>query len=201
MLSLLLIPLALAGTVEAPPLEPDQSAAIFAGGCFWCVEAAFDDVPGVISATSGYTGGTLKHPTYGVVGHLEDQHKEAVRVVFNPKKVTYEQLMYLYWRNVDPFDLDGQFCDQGTSYEPVVFVADDYQRRAAEASKAVAEERLHAQIQVPIRDATTFWVAEDFHQDYHKLNSVKYTYYRWACGRDARLDEVWGGEARGAAKH
>lgn len=185
-----------AGTDAAPKPPPGMETAVFAGGCFWCVEAAFDGLPGVLTADSGYTGGTLERPTYEQVGHTEHAHVEAVRVVFDPKKVTYDELLYRYWRNIDPFDLDGQFCDQGTSYAPVVFVSSPAQRAAAEASRKVAADRLGKPIEVPIRDAATFWIAESYHQDYHSKNPYRYGYYRWGCGRDARLDAVWGAEAR-----
>ncbi|HMV70272.1 MAG TPA: peptide-methionine (S)-S-oxide reductase MsrA [Myxococcota bacterium] len=200
-LLLALFPLAAAadGTQAATKPAAGLETAIFAGGCFWCMEAAFDGLAGVVTAESGYTGGKLTHPTYQQVGHTEHEHVEAVRVVFDPKKVSYDELLFRYWRNVDPFDLDGQFCDQGTSYQPVVFVDGAAQRTAAEASRKVAAEQLGKAVEVPIRDAATFWLAEDYHQDYHSKNPYRYSYYRWGCGRDARLDEVWGAQARGGA--
>lgn len=189
------------GTEAAPPLAPGQEEAVFAAGCFWCVEAAYDGVPGVVSASSGYTGGTLPNPSYAQVSHTETGHIEAVRVVYDPAKISYDLLLYIFWRNVDPFDHDGQFCDQGPSYQPAIFVKGETQRQAAVASRTVVEKQLGRAVQVPIRDASTFWLAEDYHQDYHSKNSVKYSYYRWGCGRDKRLSEVWGTEAGGGVKH
>ena len=177
---------------EAPP--PGLAAAIFAGGCFWCMEPPFDKVEGVVSTTSGYTGGTKAGATYQEVTHGGTGHKEALRVVYDPAKVTYPQLLEVYWRNVDPVDAAGQFCDKGDSYKPAIFVADDAQRQAAEASKAAltASGRFKQPITVTVEPAGAFWEAEDYHQDYYKKNPTRYNFYRWNCGRDARLEAVWG---------
>ena len=168
---------------------------MFAAGCFWCVESAFDDLPGVIEAVSGYTGGATPKPTYYQVGAGKTGHTEAVRVVYDPAKVSYEQLLTVFWHNVDPFDPDGQFCDQGDQYRPGIFAVDAAQAAAAAASKAAADKRLGKPTVVPVVQAGAFWMAEDYHQDYHRTNTLKYRYYRWGCGRDARLTEVWGADA------
>ncbi len=188
---------AYAGTTDgtARPLKPGEAEAVFAAGCFWCVESAFDDMPGVIEAVSGYTGGATPKPTYYQVGAGKTGHTEAVRVVYDPKKVSYEQLLQVFWHNVDPFDPDGQFCDQGDQYRPGVFPVDAAQAAAAAASKAAADKRLGKPTVVQIAQAGPFWMAEDYHQDYHRTNTLKYRYYRWGCGRDARLTEVWGADA------
>jgi peptide-methionine (S)-S-oxide reductase len=148
----------------------------------------------VVSTTSGYTGGTVAGATYRQVGAGGTGHVEAVRVVFDPAKVSYGKLLEVYWKNVDPLDGGGQFCDRGPEYRPAIFVHDDEQRHAAEASKAAlaASGRFKEPIAVAVEPAREFWVAEDYHQDYYLKNPVKYRYYRWGCGRDARLEERWG---------
>jgi peptide-methionine (S)-S-oxide reductase len=181
-------------TRRAEPPSANLAAATFAGGCFWCMEPPFDKTEGVVSTTSGYTGGTVAGATYRQVGAGGTGHTEAVRVVFDPAKVSYDKLLDVYWKNVDPLDGKGQFCDRGPEYRPAIFVHDDEQRRAAEASKAAlaASGRFKEPIAVAIEPAGDFWVAEDYHQDYYLKNPVKYRYYRWGCGRDARLEERWG---------
>jgi peptide-methionine (S)-S-oxide reductase len=172
------------------------TSAIFAGGCFWCMEKPFDQMDGVISTTSGYTGGRLLNPTYEQVGRGGTGHIEAVKVVYDPTRVTYAQLLDTYWRQVDPFDPDGQFCDQGETYSPAIFVSGPDQQSAAEASKAKIVARFAGQdIGVKIIAVTTFWDAEGYHQDYYIKNPVRYAYYRNGCGRDARLKAVWGASA------
>jgi peptide-methionine (S)-S-oxide reductase len=166
-------------------------SAIFAGGCFWCTEADFEKVPGVISAVSGYTGGALEKPTY----RNHEGHVEAVRVVFDPAKVSYATLVNRYWRTVDPLDDTGQFCDKGSSYRTAVFVNSPAQRRAAEASRTAAQRMLGRPLVTPIRDATRFWPAEREHQDYAKKNPLRYNVYRTGCRRDARLKALWGSAA------
>jgi peptide-methionine (S)-S-oxide reductase len=176
----------------APP--PGLAAAIFAGGCFWCEEAAFEGVAGVESVTSGYTGGHVERPSYEHVSAGGTGHVEAIEIVYDPKRVDYERLLDLFWHNVDPLDGGGQFCDRGSQYRSVVFVRDASQRAAAEASKRALEEsgRFDRPIATEIRDAVPFYPAEEHHQDYASKNPIRYRYYRSSCGRDARLTALWG---------
>ena len=167
--------------------------ATFAGGCFWCVEADFDKVKGVVETISGYTGGNVRNPTYEQVSYGGTGHTEAVEILFDPRVVTYEQLLDHYWRNVDPFAANRQFCDVGGQYRPEIFVHDPAQRAAAESSKKRIQERFSQSIVVKITDAGPFYRAEAYHQDYYKSHPVQYRYYRWRCGRDARLQEIWRG--------
>ena len=171
--------------------------ATFAGGCFWCVESDFDKVPGVISTTSGYTGGRVANPSYEQVSSKTTGHAEAVQVVYDPAKVSYEQLLLHYWHNIDPTVKDQQFCDHGSPYRTVIFAHDAAQLKAAEASRAALEKSkpFKEAIVTPVVDAGDFWPAEDYHQDYYKKNPARYTYYRTGCGRDARLKELWGAKA------
>lgn len=180
---------------------PQRGSAIFAGGCFWCEETAFEGVPGVISATSGYTGGQKKNPTYDEVSSGGTGHAESVEVVYDPAKISYEKLLDIFWRNVDPFQANGQFCDHGTQYRSAIFYRDDAQRAAAEASKRKLEEnpRFRGKIVTQIVPASTFYPAEEYHQDFYKKDPVRYRSYRAGCGRDARLKEIWG-EAPGGHK-
>lgn len=198
--------------------NPAQAAraetAIFAGGCFWCVEADFDGVPGVTETLSGYTGGHVENATYSQVTAGGTGHKEAVKISYDPEVVSYGQLLDVFWHSVDPTDGGGQFCDRGESYQTAIFVNGEEQRRLAEASKAAAEEELDGKIIVtPILDAGPFWPAEEYHQNYHQSSErtltrfgyIKradaYKGYRKACGRDARIREVWGDRAhRGIEK-
>ncbi|MEZ5953302.1 MAG: peptide-methionine (S)-S-oxide reductase MsrA [Hyphomonas sp.] len=173
------------------------STAVFAGGCFWCVESDFDKVDGVVSTISGYTGGRIDNPTYKQVSHEDTGHYEAVKVTYDPDKVSYEELVHYYFRHVDPTDADGQFCDRGESYRTAVFVSGDTERDIAEAEAADAAEALGQPVVTSIADAATFWPAETYHQDYYKKNPLKYRYYRSACGRDARVKSLWGAEAAG----
>jgi peptide-methionine (S)-S-oxide reductase len=170
-----------------------QAVATFAAGCFWCTEADFDKVPGVVSTTSGYTGGMLGNPTYKQVTTGLTGHAEAVEIVYDPAVITYEKLLDHFWKNVDPFVADRQFCDRGNQYRPEIFVHDKAQRAAAEASKARIQQRFTGKpIVVAISDAGPFYRAEDYHQDYYKKNSAQYRFYRFGCRRDARLAEIWG---------
>jgi peptide-methionine (S)-S-oxide reductase len=178
------------GAVAAEP-----ETAVFAGGCFWCVEADFDKVPGVLGTVSGFTGGAVESPSYEQVTYGKTGHYEAVEVTYDPDRVSYRELVDIFWRTVDPTDAGGQFCDRGESYRTAVFVAGEEQRQAAEASKAEAQAALGQQIVTPIVEAAAFWPAEDYHQDYYEKNPLKYRYYRWGCGRDARLEELWGDAA------
>lgn len=170
-----------------------SATAIFAGGCFWCVEADFEKLPGVLGAESGYIGGHLKDPTYRQVSAGGTGHAEAVRVTYDPGKVTYEQLLDHFWHNVDPTVKDQQFCDTGSQYRTAIFYAGDAQKRAAEASKLALEKsgRL-ARVVTEVVPAGPFYVAEEYHQDYYRKNPIRYKFYRTSCGRDARLAQVWG---------
>ena len=165
---------------------PARAEAVFAGGCFWCLESDFEHLDGVIAAESGYAGGALANPTY----RNHEGHTEAVRVVYDPARVTYAQLLRHFWRHHDPLDAGGQFCDRGPSYVSAIFVT-EAQRAAAEAAKTETERTLGRAVATPIRPASQFWPAEGYHQDYAERNSVQYRYYRWRCGRDARVAEVW----------
>jgi peptide-methionine (S)-S-oxide reductase len=184
---------AVASTSSRPT---NTASAIFAGGCFWCMEKPFDQLPGVISTTSGYTGGTLANPTYQQVGSGGTGHIEAVKIVYDPARITYAKLLETYWKQIDPFDPDGQFCDQGETYAPAIFVANEAEQAAAQASKRAVETRFPGQLLgVRIIPAKTFWDAEGYHQDYYLKNPIRYNYYRTGCGRDARLKAVWGADA------
>ena len=178
----------------APPAASSQSAtAIFAGGCFWCLEADFDKLPGVLSTESGYAGGTLQNPTYEQVSRGGTGHAESVRVTYDPAKVDYEKLLDYFWHHVDPTVKDRQFCDIGNQYRTAIFYQDDAQRRAALASKAALENSgRFARIYTEVAPAGVFYPAEEYHQDYYKKNPIRYKYYRTSCGRDARVSEVWG---------
>lgn len=183
------------GKSETMPAAGKTATAIFAGGCFWCVESDFDHVPGVLKTVSGYTGGRTKNPTYKQVSYERTGHREAVEITYDPTKVTYNQLMTVFWHSVDPTDAGGQFCDRGVSYESAVFVANAEQRRIAEASKAAAMQSLGQKIVTKIEDAATFYPAEGYHQDYYTKNPVRYKLYRWNCGRNQQVEKVWGAKA------
>lgn len=166
--------------------------AVFAGGCFWCMETDMGAIPGVVEVTSGYTGGTLPNPSYEDVLTERTGHYEAVRVRYDPSRITYRQLVDRYWRLTDPTDADGQFCDRGPSYRPAIFVTPE-QRADAEASKAalVASGRVNGAVITPILPLGPFYEAEDYHRDYARRNPLRYSAYRTGCGRDARLRQVW----------
>jgi peptide-methionine (S)-S-oxide reductase len=166
--------------------------ATFAGGCFWCMENPFDDLPGVQSTTSGYTGGTTVNPTYNQVSSGRTGHAEAVEVVFDPEKVSYEKLVEVFWHNVDPVDGGGQFCDRGNQYRSAIFYQDEAQRAIAEKSKQAIGQSLKQPIQTQVVKAGAFYPAEAYHQNFYKTNTLKYKFYRFRCGRDQRLAEVWG---------
>jgi peptide-methionine (S)-S-oxide reductase len=187
---------ALAALALAAPVSAQQQleTATFAGGCFWCMEAAFDKVPGVVSTTSGYTGGRTQNPTYEEVSSGRTGHVEAEQVVFDPKKVSYSQLLDVFWLNHDPTVTDRQFCDVGSEYQAAIFYHDAEQKRLAEASKAKYEKLkpFSAPLLTPIRPAGKFWPAEAYHQNYHLKNPIRYKLYATGCGRYARLDELWG---------
>jgi peptide-methionine (S)-S-oxide reductase len=186
------------GASAAPPAG--LAKATFAGGCFWCMEPPFDALDGVVSTTSGYTGGQKVNPTYHEVSAGGTGHAESVEVVYDPKKVSYEKLLDVFWHNVDPTQKDGQFCDHGNQYRTAIFVHDDEQKRLAEASKAalVKSKPFKGEIVTQIVPASTFYPAEDYHQDYYMKNPVRYKFYRTGCGRDARLKELWGAAAPAA---
>ena len=169
--------------------------AIFAGGCFWCMVPPFEELPGVITVTSGYTGGTKPNPTYEEVSAGGTGHAESVEVLYDPAKVGYERLLDVYWHNIDPTVSDRQFCDVGNQYRSAIFVKDGAQRKAAESSRDAVQKKLGVPVKTQIVDAGPFYAAEDYHQDYYKKNPIRYRYYRWGCGRDARLEEIWGAEA------
>lgn len=176
--------------------KSDTAVAIFAGGCFWCMEPPFDQTPGVISSTSGYTGGRVDNPTYEQVSAGATGHAEAVRIEYDPSQVTYAHLLEVFWHNVDPVAVDRQFCDRGSQYRSAIFVSNAEQHELAEESKRKLEAsgRFDQPIATQIVNATTFWPAEDYHQDYYEKNPVRYKYYRYNCGRDRRLDQLWGAD-------
>lgn len=179
--------------VASLPARAETEVAIFAGGCFWCVESDFDKVPGVLSTTSGYIGGTNDNPTY--YDHTTFRHREAVRIEFDATTVNYEALLSAFFRSVDPTDAGGQFCDRGFSYTTAVYTIGDEQAALAEAAKAEAAAHLGQDLATEIVAAPTFWPAEDYHQDYYVKNPLRYKYYRTGCGRDQKLQAVWGDEA------
>jgi peptide-methionine (S)-S-oxide reductase len=202
MVRILLVLLAVAAGAARPlaaqPIEEQSArevaAATFAGGCFWCVEEAFDQVQGVLSTVSGYIGGHVVNPTYEQVTRGNTGHAEAVRVEYDPTAVSYETLLDTFWRNIDPLDAGGQFCDRGDQYRSAIFYHDQRQRELAERSKRALEEggALRGEIVTEILPAAEFYAAEDYHQDYYRRNAVRYNFYKFTCGRPARLEELWG---------
>jgi peptide-methionine (S)-S-oxide reductase len=180
--------LATVGAADAQGL----ATATFAGGCFWCMEPPFDKLDGVVSTTSGYTGGHTANPTYEQVSAGKTGHAEAVEIAYDPRKISYAELLDVFWRNIDPLTANAQFCDTGSQYRSGIFVHDDTQRRLAEDSKAVVAARLRKPVVTEIVAASKFWPAEDYHQDYYKKNPIRYKFYRASCGRDRRLEELWG---------
>jgi peptide-methionine (S)-S-oxide reductase len=187
---------ALAGVAiaQSAPAAGKNAVATFAGGCFWCVESDFDKVAGVISTTSGYIGGRSANPTYKQVSAGGTGHTEAVQIVYDPARVSYEKLLEVFWVNHDPLTPNRQFCDGGSQYRAGIFYHNDEQKKAAEASKAkvIASGRFKKPVVTEIVAASTFFKAEDYHQDYYNKNPVQYKFYRWNCGRDQRLKELWG---------
>jgi peptide-methionine (S)-S-oxide reductase len=178
--------------------EAPLATAIFAGGCFWCMEPPFDALPGVVSTTSGYIGGTKWEPTYEQVSAGGTGHVEAVRVVYDPKQVSYARLLEVFWRNVDPLDGTGQFCDKGEQYLSAIFFLDEEQRRLAEESKLALQNsgRFKQPLATLVVPASDFYPAEEYHQDYYRKNPLRYRFYRSSCGRDSRLKAVWGEDAK-----
>ena len=180
-----------AEAVERKVATVEGSVATFAAGCFWSAESTFEGVPGVLSVTSGYTGGTTPNPTYAQVEAGATGHAEAVEVRFDPSRVSYDQLLDRFWHEVDLFNAHAQFCDVGDQYRPAVFIHDAAQHEAAESSRRHWQEHFRRRVVVAIEKAGPFYRAEAFHQDYAARNPVQYRYYRWACGRDSRLREIW----------
>jgi peptide-methionine (S)-S-oxide reductase len=190
----LVLSIAAAALPAQAQTPPGLEKATFAGGCFWCMEPPFDKLEGVVSTTSGYTGGTKPNPTYEEVSSGRTGHAEAVQVLYDPKKVSYEKLLDTFWRNIDPTVRDRQFCDIGTQYRTAIFAHNDEQRRLAERSKAELEKSkpFRQPIVTPVVPAGEFYPAEAYHQDFYKKNPIRYKFYRDGCGRDARLKELWG---------
>ena len=185
-------------TAAAPAAGGERTKATFAGGCFWCMEPPFDDLPGVTSTTAGYTGGGKKSPTYEEVSAGGTGHAEAVEVVYDPGRIRYHELLDVFWHNVDPTTPNRQFCDVGNQYRTAIFYHDETQKRLAEESKRNLEAsgRFARPLVTEILPATEFWPAEEYHQDYYRKNPVRYRFYRFRCRRDQRLDELWGAERR-----
>ncbi|MCR4301360.1 MAG: peptide-methionine (S)-S-oxide reductase MsrA [Sulfuricaulis sp.] len=194
----LLVGLILGAALVATAAEPTAKAkretatAVFAGGCFWCMEPPYDKLPGVVATISGYSGGQLSNPTYEQVSAGSTGHIEVIQVTYDPKRVSYEKLLEVFWRNVDPLDPGGQFCDRGSTYSTAIFYQNEEQKKLAEQSKAKIEKKLGKSVVTATRPAATFYAAEDYHQDYYKKNPLRYKYYRYSCGRDHRLEELWG---------
>jgi peptide-methionine (S)-S-oxide reductase len=184
--------MALAASAAEPVAKEKTATAVFAGGCFWCMEPPYDALPGVIATTSGYAGGQKADPTYEQVSAGDTGHIEVIQITYNPQQVSYEKLLEVFWRNVDPLDKGGQFCDRGSTYTTAIFVQNQEQRKLAEQSKAAIEKQLGKTVVTPIRAAATFYPAEEYHQDYYQKNPLRYKYYRYSCGRDQRLEHLWG---------
>jgi peptide-methionine (S)-S-oxide reductase len=183
-----------AGTPVAPSVAAAQrlDTATFAGGCFWCMEPPFDELPGVVATISGYTGGRLANPTYEQVSAGSTGHAEVVLVVFDPSKISYPRLLGVFWKNVDPLTPNAQFCDHGDQYRSAIFYHDEAQRRAADSSLRALGPRFREPIVTQLVPAARFYAAEAYHQDYYKKNPVRFKFYKTSCGRERRLDEVWG---------
>lgn len=183
--------------VMARAATPDSTStttakATFAGGCFWCMEPPYDELDGVVSTISGYMGGTKKNPTYEEVSAGRTGHAEVVQVTYDPKKVSYSKLLEVFWRNIDPLTANRQFCDVGSQYRSAIFYHDENQKRLAEESKKAVAKRFKEPIVTEIVSASTFYPAEDYHQDYYKKNPIRFKLYKYNCGRDQRLEELWG---------
>ena len=179
-------------TTVAIDLTPSAATATFAGGCFWCMEPPFDKLDGVLSTTSGYIGGSTANPTYEQVSAGGTGHTEAVQVRYDPDKIDYEKLLEVFWRNVDPLTANRQFCDAGSQYRSAIFFHDATQERLARSSLQAVDARFEQPIVTELQPAGRFWPAEEYHQDYYTKNPVRYRFYRWNCGRDQRLEELWG---------
>ncbi len=173
-------------------MAKDSEIATFAGGCFWCMHSEFSGLDGVTNVVSGYTGGHTKDPTYEQVSTGTTGHIEAIEVTYDPAKISYAALLDIFWQNVDPLDADGQFCDKGSQYLAGIFYHDDTQKHLAETSKKQVEAKLGQTVATLLRPSETFYPAEEYHQDYHIKNRTRYKLYRMGCGRDARLEQIWG---------
>ncbi len=180
--------------MAAEPTTTKTETAIFAGGCFWCIEPPFDAAEGVVKTTVGYTGGHVVSPSYEQVTSKKTGHYEAIEVVYDPAKTSYEKLLTIFWENIDPTDAGGQFADRGQSYHTAIFYRDETQKKAAEASKSEVAKKLGQTIATAILPASAFYPAEDYHQEYYKKNAGHYNAYKYGSGRPARLKEIWGGE-------
>ncbi|NGP54396.1 peptide-methionine (S)-S-oxide reductase MsrA [Thioalkalivibrio sp. XN8] len=186
---------------ESGPATGEKAVATFAGGCFWCMEPPYDALEGVLSTTSGYAGGTEEDPSYEQVARGLTSHAEVVQVVYDPARVSYEELLRVYWRNIDPLAVDRQFCDAGRQYRSAIYYHDEAQRAAAERSLQEVQARFDAPVATEIEPlADSFYPAEAYHQDYYQKNPLRYRFYRFNCGRDQRLAELWGEEAGGYNK-
>jgi peptide-methionine (S)-S-oxide reductase len=179
--------------VETTGASPSAKA-YFAGGCFWCMEEAFEKVEGVVTVVSGYMGGTVANPTYEEVSAGRTGHAESVEVIYDPTKVTYQKLLDAFWHNVDPLTPNAQFCDHGSQYRSAIFYSTEEEKRLAEESKSAIEQakKFPAPIVTQLAPAATFYPAEDYHQDYYKKNPLRYKYYKYGCGRANRLEALWG---------
>jgi len=193
-LSLISTPLFAADTQADISTTSQKETAIFAGGCFWCMEPPFDKLDGVISTTSGYTSGDKKNPTYKEVSAGRTGHTEAIQIVFDPKKVSYAELLEVFWKNIDPVAVNRQFCDTGTQYRSGIYYRNEKQEKAAKNSLSQLEQNkpFKEKIATEVVAASTFYPAEDYHQDYYLKNPLRYKYYRFSCGRDNRLEQLWG---------
>lgn len=193
--TLILVVVVFSNVLLQPVVESGEPAkAYFAGGCFWCMEEAFEKVDGVIAAVSGYMGGTAQNPSYEEVSSGRTGHAESIEVLYDPSKVTYNQLLEAFWRNVDPITPSAQFCDHGTQYRAAIFYQNDQEKRFAEESKQAIEQskRFTQPIVTQIVMASQFYTAEEYHQDFYKKNPIRYKFYKYNCGRAQRLDELWG---------
>lgn len=185
----------LASDLEAKDVKKMTEKATFAGGCFWCMEKPFDKVKGVVKTTVGYTGGHLENPTYEDVSSGTSGHIESIEIEFDPGVISYKEILDVFWVNVDPFDGDGQFCDRGHQYTTAIFYHNATQKKAAEKSKTAVQKKFEDRIVTPIVKVKKFYPAEEYHQAYYQKNPVRYSFYRFNCGRDARLKKIWGDQA------
>ncbi|MGH7844443.1 MAG: peptide-methionine (S)-S-oxide reductase MsrA [Candidatus Binatia bacterium] len=193
---MLVLPASLTGAAGQTSTGQQTAKATFAGGCFWCMEPPYDEIDGVLSTLSGYTGGTKKNPTYEEVSSGTTGHAEAVQIAYDPSKVTYEKLLEIFWRNIDPLTPNAQFCDHGSQYRSAIFYHDEAQKKLAEKSKQAVQREFKQPVVTEIVRAAEFYPAEDYHQDYYKKNPFRYKIYRYGCGRDQRLEELWGSAKR-----
>ncbi len=181
-------------TIQANQAPEKSAIAIFAGGCFWCMQPPFDKTPGVIKTIVGYTGGTIANPTYKQVSSGDTGHVEAIEVYYDPKEISYKRLLEIFWHNIDPTDADGQFCDRGSPYLSRIFYLDEQQKHLALGSKEVfLKAKRFPKIATQVLPATTFYPAEEYHQKYYQKNPLRYKFYRYRCGRDDKLKRLWGG--------